>query len=220
VVVIGQDPATQETIARRILVGAAGHRVQGFLYKLGIDRSYAMVNTFLYSVYGSGGEAHKNDAALVAYRNRWLDALLVGTHVEAVIALGMLADGAWQAWKATPSGSASALAYAHITHPTAPQSAGGSDSQIAAATRALLVNWNQALQSLKSAIKHPDTQRALVAYGTTFKATELVDIPEEDLPPGLPDWMRTSDGWAPRTGTTPAKKRRTITVTVPATVKL
>jgi hypothetical protein len=53
VLVIGQDPAQHETIARRILVGEAGHRLQGFLFKLGIDRSYVMVNTFLYSVYGS-----------------------------------------------------------------------------------------------------------------------------------------------------------------------
>ena len=31
VLVIGQDPAQHETIARRILVGEAGHRLQGFL---------------------------------------------------------------------------------------------------------------------------------------------------------------------------------------------
>ncbi len=36
VLCIGQDPAEHETIARRILVGTAGHRVQGFLAKLGI----------------------------------------------------------------------------------------------------------------------------------------------------------------------------------------
>jgi len=31
-------------------VGEAGQRVQGFLSRLGIDRSYVMVNAFLYSV--------------------------------------------------------------------------------------------------------------------------------------------------------------------------
>ena len=55
VLILGQDPAQHETIARRILVGEAGQRIQGFLAKLGIDRSYVMVNTFLYSVYGQGG---------------------------------------------------------------------------------------------------------------------------------------------------------------------
>jgi hypothetical protein len=27
------------------------------------------------------------------------------------------------------------------------------------------------------------------------------------VPPGLPEWMRLDDGWASRTGTTPATKR-------------
>src|SRR6266536_1313305 len=55
VLVIGQDPGSHESIARRILVGEAGQRIQGFLVKLGIETSYVMVNTFLYSVYGQGG---------------------------------------------------------------------------------------------------------------------------------------------------------------------
>ena len=55
VLVIGQDPATHEAIARRILVGEAGQRAQGFLTRLGIERSYVFINTFLYSVYGQGG---------------------------------------------------------------------------------------------------------------------------------------------------------------------
>src|SRR4030095_8651137 len=56
VLVIGQDPAQHETIARRIRVGEAGHRLQGCLFKLGIDRSYVMINTFLYSVYGTASK--------------------------------------------------------------------------------------------------------------------------------------------------------------------
>ena len=60
--VIGQDPAAAESVARRILVGEAGHRTQGLMAKLGFDHSYLMVNTFLYSVYGQqGGEHHKDD---------------------------------------------------------------------------------------------------------------------------------------------------------------
>src|SRR6266487_1231426 len=83
VLVIGQDPAQHETIARRILVGEAGHRLQGFLAKLGIDRSYVMINTFLYSVYGQGGGTkHQNDPGIIAYRNRWLDALMGGSNID------------------------------------------------------------------------------------------------------------------------------------------
>ena len=51
-IVIGQDPAADENVARRILVGDAGQRVQGFLSKLGITRSYVMVNSVLYSIFG------------------------------------------------------------------------------------------------------------------------------------------------------------------------
>lgn len=51
VLVIGQDPAAHETIARRVLCGHAGHRVQGFLHKAGIDRSYVIINAFAYSLY-------------------------------------------------------------------------------------------------------------------------------------------------------------------------
>src|SRR3954470_6402680 len=104
--VIGQDPAQHEVIARRTLVGGAGHRLQGLIEKLGLTRSYVIVNTYVYSVYGQGGgNRHKNDAPIVAYRNRWFDALLPG-NVQGVVALGQLADGAWQAWRAIPNGAA------------------------------------------------------------------------------------------------------------------
>src|SRR4051794_12597238 len=54
VLLLGQDPATHESISRRILVGEAGQRAQGLLAKIGIESSYVMVNTFLYSVFGQG----------------------------------------------------------------------------------------------------------------------------------------------------------------------
>jgi uracil-DNA glycosylase len=98
VLVIGQDPAQHETIARRILIGEAGHRLQGLLFKLGIERSYVLINTFLYSVFGHGGQHHQDDPAIVGYRARWLKAILDSGAIEAVIALGAMADHAWRAW--------------------------------------------------------------------------------------------------------------------------
>jgi len=220
VLAIGQDPAASEDITRRILVGAAGHRFQGFLAKLGIDVSYVMINTFLYSVYGQqGGERHKDDAAIVGYRTQWLDALLAGGKVEAVVALGSLADHAWSQYLGHPGAApgAARLAYAHITHPTQPESSSGGDpARLATATRALLANWNAALGQLHPQIAHPDARRPLVLYGETWAAGDLAEIPEQDLPAGLPAWMRSPDAWAQRTGTTAAQKRATITVTIPA----
>jgi uracil-DNA glycosylase len=61
--VIGQDPGQHENILRRILVGEAGRRVQGLLAKLGITRSYVMINALLYCVYGSGGAKYADDRA-------------------------------------------------------------------------------------------------------------------------------------------------------------
>ncbi|HET7505054.1 MAG TPA: uracil-DNA glycosylase family protein [Kofleriaceae bacterium] len=215
ILLIGQDPAAHEAIARRILVGEAGQRAQGFLAKLGITTSYVAINTFLYSVYGSGSR-HKNDPAIIAYRNRWLDALLVGSQVEAVVALGSLAHDAFQKWKLTAAGKAVELAYEHIFHPTYPQSAGGNDAkQRAELTRQMLANWNAALGRLSKNIQHPDVVQPLVPYGDAFTPGDLAGIPAQDLPAGLPAWMRSIESWAVRKGDTPEDKRATLVVTVP-----
>jgi uracil-DNA glycosylase len=217
ILVIGQDPAQHESILRRILVGTAGKRTQGFLAKLGMTRSYVLVNTFLYSVFGQGGgERHKNDPGILAYRNKWLKAVLGLGGIEAVVALGSLADQAWSSWLATPEGASSSnLPYRHITHPTWPESSAHNPAEHTANIKTMLDNWNQALTYLSPRISHPDVQQPLVAYGDDFKPAELVNILPDDLPAGMPDWMRGSESWADRTGSDAATKRRTITVTVP-----
>jgi len=216
VLVIGQDPAQHETVIRRILVGEAGSRLQGFLAKLGITQSYVLINTYLYSVYGSVRAATRKGAQLIAYRNRWLDALLVGSQVEAVVSLGTAAAEAWQSWKSTPNGTASSVAYAAITHPTQPESSSkGEKNKLAAATAKMLQNWNAGLQLLSAAIKHPDESRPLILYGSAWADGDRLRMPEMDFPPGLPSWMREQDGWARRVGKDDLAKRRDITITVP-----
>lgn len=217
VLVIGQDPATREACVRRILVGAAGQRVQGFLARLGIDRSYAMVNAFLYSVFGqAAGERHKDDPAIAEYRNRWLDALLVDSAVRTVVAFGRLAGLAWETWKETPPGQAADLTFVQCFHPTFPESSSKGDPQKRAeATQRLLGNWNQALEVLAPAIEDPDTPRPLEPYGSTFSPGDHASIPEFDLPAGLPSWMRGPAGWARRRGATRDEKRATLLVRVP-----
>jgi uracil-DNA glycosylase len=187
-IVIGQDPAQHEIIARRTLVGDAGHRIQGFVAKLGLTRSYVMVNTFVYSVFGQGGgNNHKNDPAIIAYRNRWFDALLPG-QIEGVVALGQLADAAWQAFKQTPTGAAFNGVYTPVTHPTQPESSSKGDKvKRAAAIKKMLQGWNTALQLLHPKIT-ADVPTPLVPYGTAFLPAGLSDIPQEDLPAGSPAW--------------------------------
>jgi hypothetical protein len=213
--VLGQDPAQHETIVRRILVGEAGHRIQGFLAKLGLDQSYVMVNTFLYSVFGQGGGSkHRNDKKIADYRNRWLQALLTAGKVEAVVALGSLADEAWQAFRSSAAGGGVQVKYEPITHPTQPEAAGGDAAKHAAAIKRLLENWNGALQSLHP-LQHPDHSVSLELYGDAFKPEEKVPIPQIDAPPWAPEWMRLNDGWANRPGTGKTK-RASILVKVPS----
>jgi uracil-DNA glycosylase len=219
VLVIGQDPAQHETIVRRVLVGEAGKRLQGLLGKLGMTASYVIINTFLYSVYGSVKAATARDPELIAYRNSWLDALVIGQKVEAVIALGTAANAAWQAWKETSSGKTFNVAYAPVTHPTEPESSSKNDKKkLAEATKKLLENWNSGLQAILPSVKHPDVATALVPYGDTWMAGDRPSIPEGDMPAGLPSWMHEQDGWAARFGTDAMAKRRNITITVPTGV--
>jgi len=221
VVVLGQDPATHEAISRRILVGEAGQRVQGLLAKLGIDRSYVMVNTFLYSVYGQGGgNRHEDDEAIAAYRNAWLDALLVGTDVTAVVSLGQLADTAYQAWAATQPAAAAQLHHAPLRHPTYPESASRAGNKTLAETTAiLLADWNDHLPALRDHVM-PDGMSQDTLYGTGWQDGDLVRIPQADLPPGSPDWWFDLAAWASRTGPDVQTKRATISVVVPRKARL
>jgi uracil-DNA glycosylase len=217
--VVGQDPAQHEAVCRRILVGEAGQRFQGFLAKLGIETSYLMINTFLYSVYGQGGgQRHIGDAGITAYRNRWIDAAVARNDLDAIVTLGGLARTALEQWKATPAGQASAVPVTAITHPTYPDSASRSRQPghptKAQAFAQLCENWNAALTSLHRVVT-PDSPTALVPYGTTITEAEHAPIPALDLPAGLPAWMRSPRAWATRTGATAEDKRATITITVP-----
>ncbi len=182
-----------------------------------MTRSYVCINTWLYSVYGGVKAATQHSQPLIDYRNRWLDALLVGSRVEAVIALGQAADKAWTLWRATAAGQASQVAYAPVTHPTQPESSSkGDKAKLAEATAKLLQNWNAALAVLAPAIAHPDVAVAPVPYGSAWADGDRVAVPESDFPAGLPSWMHEHDGWAARVGATELAKRRDITITVPA----
>jgi uracil-DNA glycosylase len=217
ILVVGQDPAQHETVVRRILVGTAGKRVHGLLRRLGFNRSYVLINTFLYSVFGQGGGARQiKNAAITAYRNQWIKAILDSSPIEAVVAFGGLAKQAWEQWL----GSADAagrptLPFEPLTHPTWPESSSKSKAEHDAAIETLLTQWNGGLQRLKPKIAHPDLSTALSLYGKKFLPTDLPDLPPEDLPAGLPEWMLSEESWADRPGSNSDLKRRTIIMRAP-----
>lgn len=207
---IGQDPAHHEAVVRRILIGEAGRRVQGFLRKLGFTKSYVLMNAFVYGIYNQTmAGPHVNDAPIAKYRNKWFDAILASGKIEGVVAFGSYADKAWQKYRTTPSGKNVTVAYEHVMHPTAD---GKGNPPITLET--LFKNWNNGLKNLRAHIKNPDAAPSHVKYETAFKPSELPPIPSIDVPPGIPDWMRTTFGWA--TMTQPAgNQRANHLVTVP-----
>lgn len=217
VLVMGQDPGAHESIARRILVGEAGQRVQGFLAKLGITTRYVMVNAFVYSVYGQwAGQRHWDAPDIVAYRHAWLDGLLVRRRVDAVVAFGRLADQAFRMWSETPAGSSVEVAYRSVPHPTYPESASAAGQTTKPeAMREMLAQWNDALGALRPSIWRPEIEIDVVPYGEELRPEDLAPIPDIDLPAGTPTWMRSLEAWAARLGPDEETKRATVVVTVP-----
>src|SRR5437763_13111043 len=69
---IASDPGATERIAGRTLVGNAGQRVQGFLAKLGLTKSYVCLNAFPYALFPSHGSEAPTllaDPTLRTWRN-------------------------------------------------------------------------------------------------------------------------------------------------------
>jgi uracil-DNA glycosylase len=206
VLVVGQDPAAHEAIARRILCGEAGHRVQGFLWRLGIERSYVMINAFAYSVYGK--RPAPPTRAMLRDRYDWIDAILTTSTIEAVVTFGTIATACWTGYVTTRQ-PPSAPTHAGATHPTAP-----------VAESTLLANWNRALQTLYPAISHRDRSTSLRLYGSALANSDRREIPRRDFPPGLPAWMTGATEWATRgNATDAAPKASRITVTIPANAR-
>jgi hypothetical protein len=182
--VIGQDPAADENVARRILVGDAGQRVQGFLAKLGMTRSYIMVNSVLYSIFGQFDEEMKAFVDLPAvqqWRNSLLDALK-RPNTEAVLAFGQAARHVVETWPGASSLQNQGRVF-FLTHPTArPESV-------------IIQNWNSQLSQVGAKVT-PDSDgtKNLTPYsGPGFKSNDLTRIPLRDFAFGVPAWMGTGN---------------------------
>src|SRR4051794_26188420 len=164
VLVIGQDPGQHECIGRRILVGEAGQRVQGFLRKLGITRSYAMVNSFLFCCYTKEAAIDFRDHLTIrGDRDAWIGAILETSPVEVVVAFGGAARQAYKGYLSRRTGSLGRPdpVVVEVLHPTAP-----------VATKSMLTDWNKGLATAFPALTARDAATpSLVKYGTSFKPT-------------------------------------------------
>lgn len=176
VLVIGQDPATDETLAQRIFVGQAGQIAQNFLSRLGLTRSYLMFNTYLFGAQsGSITTATAADPTIMAYRNKLFDHAKATNTLSAVIAFGSHANTAATNWPGRGS-----IPLIHLMHPTAPNV-----SDIAN-------DWNSHFATAHAAVA-PDSNGTVdtTPYNASASAMPFTDIPRRDLPFGIPAFHGT-----------------------------
>jgi uracil-DNA glycosylase len=177
---IASDPGPTERIVGRTLVGDAGQRVQGFLSRLGLNRSYALVNAFAYALHPSRSWQALPllaDPAHQQWRNHLLDQIS-GPDLQAVVAFGVNAREALRQWDTHPD-----VPLLEIPHPSSPN------------TTELLTRWRDAITQLRQVITpDPGGDNTASNYGTTFTEANYTRIPPTDLPFGTPNWVG-DDAW-------------------------
>lgn len=175
---VGSDPGPTERVALRTLVGDAGQRVQGFLAKLGLTRSYLCLNALAYSLKRSGeatGKALIADPTHVAWRNGLFDQS-TGPALQAIVAFGVHAQSAVHLWP----GKGQTPVF-NIPHPSSHD-------------ETILVNaWRDAITQLRTIVT-PDGPPKPGNYGSAVVEADYEPIPRHDLPFGLPDWFG-DDAW-------------------------
>jgi hypothetical protein len=181
VLVIASDPGPTERVAHRTLVGDAGQRVQGFLHKLGLTRSYVCVNAFAYALIPShAGEAAPllRDPAQVAWRNTLLDQV-TGTGLQAIIAFGVQGREALELWPGLPN-----VKRLNLPHPSSRD------------PKKLVETWREAITTLRASVTpDADGQANAANYGPTFRETDYRRVPARDLPFGVPAFLG-DDAWS------------------------
>jgi Uracil DNA glycosylase superfamily len=180
VLCIASDPGPTERVAGRTLVGDAGQRVQGFLTKLGLTRSYLCLNAFIYALHPShSGSAPTilKDPSQLAWRNRLYDQAKAAG-VEAIVAFGVNARNAVELWP----GSSSVPVFT-VPHPSSRD------------LKVLLDSWRAAVTALRGVVTTDNDGNPGVAnYGPTFAEAHYAPIPKRDLPFGLPAFVG-DDRW-------------------------
>lgn len=177
---IASDPGPTERVAGRTLVGDAGQRVQGFLTKLGLTHSYALVNAYAYALRPSRA---LQAAPLLSrpdqlqWRNTLLQ-MITGSELQAIVAFGTQARSALRLWDGKPD-----VPVFEVPHPSS------RDPQ------ALLDSWRTAVIELRGIVTpDPDGNPGVPNYGPQFLESDYAPIPAGDLPFGVPSWLG-DDAW-------------------------
>lgn len=177
---IASDPGPTERLVGRTLVGDAGQRVQGFLTKLGLTRSYLCLNAHIFALHPSQSKRGLDvlkDSSIKSWRNELYDAAK-GPKLQAIVAFGDQAQHALDLWPGKGN-----LPLFKIPHPSSHDA------------EKLLKEWRTAITKLRTIIT-PDRggDAALPNYADTFAEADYSPIPRRDLPFGVPDWLG-DDSW-------------------------
>jgi uracil-DNA glycosylase len=180
VLCLGSDPGPTERIAGRVLVGDAGQRVQGFLAKLGLTRSYVCLNAFPWALFPHDADHAPEmlaDPAQLDWRNRLYD-MVRSPDLQAVVAFGAVARAALALWPGRAG-----LAIEEVPHPSSHDPV------------ALITAWRDAIDTLRRVVTpDPDGDPTLANYGAAFAESDHRAIPRDDLPFGVPSFLG-HDAW-------------------------
>ena len=177
---VASDPGPTERVAGRTLVGDAGQRVQGFLAKLGLTRSYTLVNAYSYALIPARAQQAMpllSQPDHLAWRNTLLE-LITGPPLQAVVAFGVQAKSAVHLWVGKPD-----VPVFEVPHPSS------------RSPKVLLDSWRAAITELRGIVTpDPDGDNTGPNYGTKFAESDYAPIPARDLPFGVPPWLG-NDAW-------------------------
>jgi hypothetical protein len=199
VLCIASDPGPTECLPfmRRTLVGDSGQKTQGFLVKLGLTKSYVLVNAFAVAMKPSqktkGLAVLRTNPTIKAARHGLYDRLLAN-NVQAVIAFGEVSHEAYDLWAAS-NPAVKTVPVFKIAHPAAvDRDRTGKD--------AALEGWAKAVTKLRTIVT-PDVpvDATVPNYGAYFTEPDYARIPRWDLPKQAPAFAG-DDSWG--RGATPA----------------
>jgi hypothetical protein len=177
---IASDPGPTERLVGRNLVGDAGQRVQGFLTRVGLTRSYLCLNAHAYALHpgdSSKGPLALKDPTIKTWRNKLYDAAK-GKNLQAVVAFGGQAQLAVDLWEGKGD-----LPVFKVPHPSSRD------------LKKMLDAWRAAVVELRSIVTpDEDGDPGLPNYGTEFTEADYARIPPRDLPFGVPPWIG-DDAW-------------------------
>lgn len=173
ILIVGQDPSTDEILAQRAFVGKSGQRVQKLLHKIGITHSYVMFNAFLYGIFNQFDpqmQAISLEPTILNYRNSLFDQVKATNTLQLIISFGNGAEHAVNNWPGRTG-----ITWIDLTHPAA------SDNFVSA-------NWNAHLNALHAAVAPDDAALVdLSPYDAAMTNAEMA-VPRTDLPFGMPEW--------------------------------